>query len=84
MCSTPKIKKIKENMITRKNKKNRTAFVYDSDGAVESFVSQTYKNARQGSRLTIRSQTDRVDLNGRQIKALKKVLSTASRLASRK
>ncbi len=69
-------------MITRKNKKNRTAFVYDSDGAVESFMSQTYKNARQGSQLTIRSQNGRVDLNGRQIKSLKRVLYTANRLAA--
>ncbi len=69
-------------MITRKNKKNRTAFVYDSDGAVESFMSQSFKNARQGSRLTIRSQNGRIDLNGRQIKTLKRVLSTVNRLAA--
>lgn len=69
-------------MITRKNKKNRTAFVYDSYGNVETFISKSFKNAKQGSRLTIRDGDNRVDLNGHQINLLKKVLNKASRLAS--
>ena len=69
-------------MITRKNKKNRTAFVYDSRGDFEAFVSQTFTGARQGSKLTLRTSTDRVDLSGADVRVLRNVLNRASRLAS--
>jgi hypothetical protein len=69
-------------MITRKNNKNRTAFVYDVSAGLETFISQSFKNAKQGNRLTIRDGDVRIDLNGRQISTLKKVLATSSRLAA--
>ena len=69
-------------MITRKNNKNRTAFVYDSRGDFEAFVSQTFSGAKQGSKLTLRTATDRVDLNGADLRVLRKVLNRATRLAS--
>lgn len=68
-------------MIKRKNTKNRTSFVYNVSGGVETFISQSFKNAKQGNRLTVRSGNARIDLNGRQITALKKVLAASSRLA---
>jgi len=69
-------------MIARKNKKNRTAFVYDSFAGLETFVSKSFKNAKQGTRLTIRDGFDRVDLTGRQVKTLQRVLARASRIAA--
>ncbi len=70
-------------MITRKNKKNRTAFVYDSVGNFEAFVSQTFRGAKQGSRLTLRTDTDRVDIYGRELRILRNVLNKANTLAAR-
>jgi len=70
-------------MITRKNKKNRTAFVYDTFGNFEAFVSQTFRGAKQGSRLTLRTATDRVDISGQELRVLRNVLAKANVLAAR-
>lgn len=70
-------------MITRKNKQNRTAFVYDRRGNFEAFVSRSYRGAKQKSQLTLRCGDERVDLTGSEINLLQKVLSTANRIASR-
>jgi hypothetical protein len=77
-------KKTKQkHMITRRNKKNRTAFVYDSVGTFEAFVSQTFRGAKQGNRLTLRDGDDRVDIYGRELRVLRNVLNKANVLASR-
>jgi hypothetical protein len=70
-------------MITRKNKKNRTAFVYDNFGDFEAFVSQTFRGAKQGSRLTLRTSNDRVDIYGSELRVLRNVLAKANVLAAR-
>lgn len=72
----------KKHMIKRKNTKNRTSFVYNVSGDVETFISQSFKNAKQGNRLTVRNGNTRIDLNGRQITALRKLLAASNRLAS--
>ena len=78
-----KTKKQTKSMIARKNNKNRTAFVYDNRSGFEAFVSQTFKGAKQGSRLTLRFGEDRIDLNGAELRLLRGVLNTANRLAAR-
>lgn len=70
-------------MIARKNRKNRTAFVYDRFGTFEAFVSQTFNGAKQGSQLTLRNGTDRVDISGRELRVLRNVLTKANTLAAR-
>ena len=72
----------KNTMITRKNKSNRTAFVYDSYAGVEAFVSKSFRGANQRNQLTLRDGDTRIDLNGRQINTLRRVLNTATRLAA--
>jgi len=69
-------------MTTRKNRKNRTAFVYDRRGNFEAFVSKSFRGAKQGSQLTLRYGNERVDLTGAEINVLRRVLTTASRVAS--
>jgi hypothetical protein len=74
-------KKINKNMIIRKNNKMQTNFVYNSAAKVETFISYPFAGTkRAGTRLTIRNGKTRIDLNGRQVKALRKVLATASRV----
>jgi hypothetical protein len=68
-------------MIIRKNSKMQTNFVYNSAAKVETFISYPFAGTkRAGTRLTIRNGKTRIDLNGRQVKALRKVLATASRV----
>ena len=68
-------------MIIRKNAKKQTNFVYDTAANVEAFISYPFAGTkRAGTRLTIRTEDARLDLNGRQVKALRKVLATASRV----
>jgi hypothetical protein len=76
-----KTNKINKVMIIRKNNKKQTNFVYDSAAKVETFISYPFAGTkRAGTRLTIRNGETRIDLNGRQVKALRKVLATASRV----
>ena len=70
-------------MVIKENNKNRTYFVYESYGNVETFISTPFKGAKKATKLTIRS-TDgtRLDLNGRQVSALRAVLSKANKLSA--
>lgn len=70
-------------MVVKHNKNNRTHFVYNKYGTVESFISTPFKNARKATKLTIRSGKTRLDLNGRQVRALRQVLAKAESLSSR-
>lgn len=70
-------------MIIKNNKKNRTHFVYDKYGTVETFISSPYKNAKRGTRLTVRQGSTRLDLNGRQVRTLTNVLIKAMKLSSK-
>jgi len=71
------------NMVIRKNNKNRTHFLYEVYGNVETFISTPFKGAKKATKLTIRS-TDgsRVDLNGRQVRILRSVLDKATKLSA--
>lgn len=68
-------KKEKNNMYTRTNARNKTNFVGHNTSGVEIYLSTPVAKAKKASRLTLRAGTTRVDLNGRQIKALREVLS---------
>jgi hypothetical protein len=62
-------------MFVKKNRKNRTWFVgHRNPKNVEVFYSVSFKNAKRGSKLTIRVDGKRLDLNGRQVSLLKQVL----------
>lgn len=63
-------------MYTRKNARNKTNFVGHNSTGVELYLSTPLAGAKKASRLTVRSGDTRIDLNGRQIKALREVLST--------
>jgi hypothetical protein len=70
-------KKEKNNMYTRTNARNKTNFVGHNSSGVEIYLSTPVAKAKKASRLTLRSGKTRVDLDGRQIKALREVFSTA-------
>lgn len=62
-------------MYTRTNARNKTNFVGHNTSGVEMYLSTPMLSAKKASRLTLRSGKTRVDLNGRQIRALREVLS---------
>ena len=63
-------------MVTRKNTKNKTTFAYNKVQGLEAFASAPFKGVNSvGKMLSIRSGSKRIDLNGRQINALKSVLA---------
>jgi len=63
-------------MVTRKNTKNKTTFAYNKVQGLEAFASAPFKGVKSvGKMLSIRRGSKRIDLNGRQINALKSVLA---------
>jgi len=69
-------------MVTRKNEKNRTAYVGNvTRSGLGMFYSVPLKGAKVAQRLTIRSGRNTIDLTGSQVRALSKVISMAKRLA---
>lgn len=62
-------------MYTRTNVRNKTNFVGHNSTGVELYLSTPLPKAKKAARLTIRSGKTRLDLDGRQIKALRDVLS---------
>lgn len=63
-------------MVTRKNTKNKTTFAYNKVQGLETFASAPFKGVKSiGKCLSIRAGNKRIDLNGRQINALKSVLA---------
>jgi hypothetical protein len=64
-------------MYTRTNSRNKTNFVGHNTTGVEIYLSTPVAKAKKASRLTLRSGKTRIDLTGRQINALREVLSTA-------
>lgn len=72
-------------MVIKTNRKDRTHFLYEKAAGVGIIMSAPVKNSKQGNRLTIRDNDTKesiVELNGRQIKALRAVLNKAAKLSS--
>jgi len=69
-------------MIIKNNNKNKTHFVYDKCGQLETFISTPFKNSKRGTRLTVREGANRLDLNGREVKLLASVLNKALELSN--
>lgn len=70
-------------MVIKENNKARTYFVFEGYGGVDTFISTPFKGAKKATKLTIRTkQGTRIDLNGRQINALRAVLSKAAKLSA--
>ena len=64
-------------MFVKKNRKNRTWFVgHRNPKNVELFYSVPFKKAKRKSQLTIKVGRTRIDLNGRQVALLNKILKT--------
>jgi len=69
-------------MFTRKNNKNKTAFVGNvTPSGTEMFYSVPFKGVRKGQLLTIRQGESRIDLTGSQVNALTRVITRARRLS---
>jgi len=69
-------------MVTRKNVKNRTAYVGNvTPSGLGMFYSVPLKGAKVAQRLTIRSGKTSINLSGSQVRSLTRVISTAQRLA---
>jgi hypothetical protein len=62
-------------MYTRTNARNKTNFVGHNSSGVEIYLSTPLAKAKKAARLTLRNGKTRVDLDGRQIKALREVLN---------
>jgi len=72
----------KHNMFTRKNAKNRTAFVGNvTRSGMGVFYSVPLRGAKVGQRLTLRSGKNTIELTGSQVRVLTRVISTAKRIA---
>ena len=69
-------------MVIKENSKARKYFLYEQNGQVEVFMSTSFRGARQGNKLTVRAGKTRLDLNGRQISALRRVLSEAENVVA--
>jgi hypothetical protein len=63
-------------MFVKKNRKNRTWFVgHRNPDKISVFYSVSFKNEKRGSKLTIVGENGkRVELDGRQISVLRKIL----------
>jgi hypothetical protein len=68
-------------MVIKTNKNNRTYFVYDKNGGIETFISTPFAGAKKATRLTIRDGYERLELNGRQVRSLRAVLDKAEELS---
>lgn len=70
-------------MVTRKNAKNRTAYVGNvTPSGLGIFYSVPLQGSKVGQRLTIRSSRgNTIELTGSQVRSLTRVISTAKRLA---
>jgi len=69
-------------MTVKENPKNRTYFVYDKSGGIESFISTPFRGAKKATRLTIRDQNgEELNLDGRQVRTLRAVLAKAEELS---
>jgi len=62
-------------MYTRKNIRNKTNFIGHNTTGVEIYLSTPFAKAKKASRLTLRLGKTRMDMTGRQIRALRAVLS---------
>ena len=62
-------------MYTRTNARNKTNFVGHNSSGVEIYLSTPLAKAKKAARLTLRNGKTCVDLDGRQIKALREVLN---------
>lgn len=70
-------------MKIKENTKNRSHFIYDKYGALETFMFTPKLKSKRRTSLTICSGNNKIDLNGHQINILRRVLNTAKKLSSR-
>jgi len=69
-------------MTIQKNYRKRVA-VGATFGKFSASITQSFRKAKRGSRLTLQTPAGSIKLNGHQINTLRKVLDTAAKLASK-
>lgn len=63
------------------NKRQKTYFVQRKNAAINTYIAGPTDGAHRATRLTILAGKTRLDLNGRQIRALREVLEKSKTLA---
>lgn len=71
-------------MIVRKNKNKQTSFIYNKVGDVEAYIATPYKHVKKATVLTVRKGKTKIDLNGRQIASLRRVLAKSEQIKNQK
>lgn len=72
-------------MVIKTNRKDRTHFLYEKAQGVGIAMSTPVKNSKRATRLAIKNTGTNetiVELTGRQVKALRSVLSKAAKLSA--
>jgi len=70
-------------MTIKQSRKNRLHYVYEQTAGLNARMSTPFKNARKATKLTITSGNTSIDLNGRQVRALRNVIAKATALSSK-
>ena len=65
------------------NEKKKQHFVQRKTATINTYIAVPFSGTHGATRLTIRSGETRMDLNGRQVRALREVLAESTRLNQR-
>lgn len=76
-----KKERYKSYMKVINNTRQKTYFVQRKNAAINTYIAGPTNGAHRATRLTIQSGKTRLDLNGRQIRALREVLEKSKALA---
>jgi len=71
-------------MTIKQSKKNRLHYVYENIAGISTRMSTPFKNAKRATKLTITNGNTTLDLNGRQVRALRNVIAKATSLSSKR
>lgn len=70
-------------MKIKTNTKNSTHFIYDKYGSLEAYMFTPKFKSKRKTLLTICSGKNKIDLNGRHVNILRRVLKAAEKLSSK-
>jgi hypothetical protein len=66
------------------NPKRKQYFVQQKNESINTYITVPFAGARSGTKLTIKTGSSRIDLNGRQVKTLRSVLEKGLELSETK
>jgi len=69
-------------MVIKKNRSDRSNFVFDKYGTTEVLMTTPVKGAHQHTLLTIRDGKNRMQLTGHQVRLLRKVIAASNDLSA--